>query len=111
MTLVIHSQSPPLTVDPHGVCRVSGSRVTLETLIHAFQRGATPEEIAQEFPSVPLADVYTAIAYYLQNLEEVEAYLRQAGAESSEILSQLRSRSSLAGLRQRLLARREHVNR
>ena len=42
---------------PMVVCRVAGARVTLLTLIDAFQEGATPEEIYQEYPSVSLADV------------------------------------------------------
>ena len=40
------------------VCRVGNSRVTLLTLIDAFQEGASPEEIYQEYPSLHLADVY-----------------------------------------------------
>ena len=56
----------PLTVDDdRRVFRVSGTRVTLDTLIGAFKRGATPEEIAQDYSAVPLADVYAAIAYCL----------------------------------------------
>jgi len=33
----------PLTMDSHGVYRVGGSRVTLDLLVRAFNRGATAE--------------------------------------------------------------------
>jgi uncharacterized protein (DUF433 family) len=36
---------------------VRHTRVTLETIIAAFNEGATTEEIALQYPSVPLADV------------------------------------------------------
>jgi uncharacterized protein (DUF433 family) len=41
----------PLAEDSHGVYRVGGTRVTLDLLVHAFNRGATAEEIVQKFPA------------------------------------------------------------
>ena len=67
----------PLTPGKDGVARVSGTRVTLDTLVRAFIRGATAEEIAQQYPSVALSDVYATISYYLQNREDVEKYLEK----------------------------------
>ena len=54
----------PLTTDDDGVILVGGTRVTLDTLIAAFTEGATAEEIAQQYPSVRLADIYSVIGYY-----------------------------------------------
>lgn len=65
----------PLTLGKDGVAWVSGTRVTLDTLVHAFTRGATAEEIAQQYPSVALSDVYATISYYLRNRVEVDKYL------------------------------------
>lgn len=50
----------------HGLCvggcvlRVSGTRVTLDTVMAAFRDEATPEEIAQRYPYPSLApgDIY-----------------------------------------------------
>jgi uncharacterized protein (DUF433 family) len=64
----------------HGVARVGGTRVTLDTVIAAFSDGATAEEIAQQYPSLNLADVYYVIGYYLRRPSEVEAHLRQRKA-------------------------------
>ena len=43
----------PLSKDAHGVYRVGGSRVTLDLVVRAFNRGATPEEITPGFPESP----------------------------------------------------------
>lgn len=52
----------PIHTDAEGVVRVAGTRVTLETIVAAFEDGATAEAIALQYPSVPLADVYALIA-------------------------------------------------
>ena len=59
MTLVIDTEPVPVAVDADGVARVGGTRVTLDTLVAAFEQGATAEEIAQQYPSLGLADVYS----------------------------------------------------
>ena len=109
MALMIQPEAAPLRVDEQGVCRVSGTRVTLETLVHAFQQGATAEEIAQQYPSVPLADVYATIAYYLKHRDEIDRYLQNVEEEETRVLQEVRSRSPLVDLRERLLARRKPV--
>ena len=53
----------PIHTDVDGVVRVAGTRVTLDTIVGAFDAGATAEEIAQQYSSVPLADVYSVITY------------------------------------------------
>lgn len=65
----------PLHTDEHEVIRVSGTRVTLHTLLRAYLQGDSPEAIHEGFPTVPLADIYAVIAYYLANRAEVDAYL------------------------------------
>ncbi len=49
----------PLAAGSDGVIRVAGTRVTLDTIASAFERGATAEEIVQQYPSLPLAAVYS----------------------------------------------------
>jgi uncharacterized protein (DUF433 family) len=53
--------------------------VLVELVIRAFQDGATPEAIAQRYPTATLADIYAVIAYYLRHRQELDAYL--AGRE------------------------------
>lgn len=96
----------PLIADDDGVVRVSGTRVTLDTIIAAFRDGATPEEIAQQYPSVPLADIYQVVAYFLHHSQEAEAYLQQRIYDSRAIRAENEQRWDPNGIRQRLLARR-----
>ena len=106
MGIDIQAVPPPLRFDAHGVCRVTGTRVTLLTLTDAFQEGATAEEIYQEYPSVPLADVYAVIAFYLGHRDEVDAYLETVREQEAQVIEQIKSRSPLAEIRQRLLSRK-----
>jgi uncharacterized protein (DUF433 family) len=96
----------PLTDRGDSVIRVRGTRVTLDTIVAAFDRGATAEEITQQYPTVPLSDVYAVIAYYLAHQEEVRAYLRQRAEDRQQIRTEIEARFPPNGIRERLLARR-----
>ena len=69
----------PIHTDADGVVRVAGTRVTLDTIVAAFDAGATAEEIAQQYSSISLADVYSVITYYLRHKTEVSVYLSSFG--------------------------------
>jgi hypothetical protein len=86
--------------------RVGGTRVTLDTLITSFQEGATPETIADQYPALGLANIYTALGYYLRHQEEVEAYLQRRRQQAAQVRQENETRFSPIGVRQRLLARR-----
>jgi len=106
--LTIAQEIIPLQADSDGVVRVSGSRVTLETVIAAFSEGATAEEIAQQYPSLNLADVYAVIGYYLRHSEEVAAYLEQRKVQATASRKQNELRYDPHGVRNRLMFRRTH---
>ena len=97
----------PLITGADGVMRVRGTRVTLETVVAAFEEGATGEEIAQQYPSTSLADVYQVIGYYLRHSAELEPYLKQRQQRSGETRRKNESRWPPDGIRDRLLARRQ----
>lgn len=96
----------PLAIDTHGVVRVGATRVTLDNVVGAFRAGATPEEIAQQFPALMLADVYQVIAYYLNHTVEVESYLASRQKEAESLRAEIEGRFDPRGMRARLLARR-----
>ncbi len=79
MTLKIKHDSVPLQMDSDGVARVGHTRVPLDTVVAASAEGATPEEIAQQYPSLKLGDVYATISFYLRHRDEVEEYLACGG--------------------------------
>ena len=105
MTLSITVEPMPLEVNADGVVRVGGTRVTLDTVVAAFNQGATAEEIVFQYSSLQLADVYAAISYYLRHQQEVEAYLQQRQQRASEIRWQNEAKFSPQGVRERLMAR------
>lgn len=107
MGLAIETAEPvPLHSDPDGTVRVGTTRVTLDTIVAAFSEGLTAEEIAQQYPAVSLADVYATVAYYLRHQDEVKAYLAERAERAATLRTEAEARSSPAGFRERLLARR-----
>lgn len=70
-----------------GVYPISGTRVSLDSIVYAFLRGASPESIAQSFPVLTLEEIYGAIAFYLGHQTEIDAYLQQ-GEKEFEVLRQ-----------------------
>ena len=97
----------PLTKDANGVYRVGGSRVALDLIVRAFNRGATAEEIVQDYPSLQLSDVYQVIGYYLKHGPEFAEYFERRGRDEQELLGAHGEEWSPRGLRERLLARRK----
>lgn len=75
----------PLHTDEHGGICVSGTRVTLDTILACYQQGDTPEDIHTGFPTVPLTDIYAVIAYYLAHRDEVDTYLTRRKEEGERI--------------------------
>jgi uncharacterized protein (DUF433 family) len=85
---------------------VRGTRISLDTVLAAFRDGATAEEIAQQYPSISLADVYQVIGYYLRHSSELESYLahRRENVRATREVNE--STWPPDGIRDRLLARR-----
>jgi len=95
----------PLAPDVDGVIRVGNTRVTLDTLVLCFLEGATAEEIAQQYPSVSLADIYYVIGYYLRHTATLQAYLAHRADYRNQMQQSNEARFSPIGIRKRLLVR------
>jgi len=106
MSLVIEAPPVPLRTDEHGVMLVGKTRIPLDTVVYAFNQGATPEEIVMSYTSLELGDVYAVVNYYLHNRVDVDAYLSQREAEPTRIRAENEKRFPQVGIRARLLARR-----
>jgi uncharacterized protein (DUF433 family) len=94
----------PLARDAQGAYRVGGTRVTLDLVVRAFNRGATAEEIVQKYDSLQLPDVYQVIGYYLKHADELSEYFERRSQEEEALLAS-HPEWSPTGLRDRLLAR------
>lgn len=57
---------------------ISGTRISLDSIVYAFRRGAAPETIRRSFPLLKLEEVYGAITFYLAHEREIDEYLRQS---------------------------------
>jgi uncharacterized protein (DUF433 family) len=84
----------PIRTDDQGTIRVSGTRVTLDTLIARYHQGDTPEAIHEGFRTVPLMDIYAVIAYYLANRAEIDRYLKQRDDEAERIRREVEAKAS-----------------
>ena len=56
---------------------ISGTRISLDSVVYAYKRGAAPESIQRAFPLVTLEEIYGAITFYLAHQREVDTYLAQ----------------------------------
>jgi uncharacterized protein (DUF433 family) len=106
LTLTIVAEPLPLVMDVDGVIRVGNTRVTLDTVVAAFEEGATAEEIAYQYPTLNLADVYAVLGYYLQRQAEVDTYLQRRQQQAQVVRESNEARYDPQGIRERLLARR-----
>jgi uncharacterized protein (DUF433 family) len=64
-----------------GAYHITGTRISLDSVVYAFLQGQIAESIAQSFPSLTLEQVYGAITFYLAHRAEIDAYLKQGEAE------------------------------
>jgi uncharacterized protein (DUF433 family) len=111
MVATTFTETIPLKMNKDGIILVSKTRVTLDTIIAAFSEGASAEEISYQYPSVPLADIYSVIGYYLRKKKQLDAYLKRREKIAQEVRKQNEEKSTVSGIRERLLARRQSGKR
>ena len=86
---------------------IAGTRISLDSIIHGFRRGESPETIRQNFPLLSLEEVYGAITYYLANQIEIDACLIQQEEKWQE--GRRNAPPLPAGLHERLDRARQEV--
>jgi uncharacterized protein (DUF433 family) len=57
--------------------RIAGTRITVGRVATLWKQGLTPEEIADNWGYLSMAQVYAALTYYHTNREEIEQALQQ----------------------------------
>jgi|SRR4028118_272824 len=73
-----------------GICggkpRITGHRIRVQdVVIWHEQMGMSPDEIVDRYPTITLADVYAALAYYHDHLEEIRQQIRESEAFVREL--------------------------
>ena len=92
-----------ITVNEVGVWRVAGSRVSVDSVLYAFNSGASPEEIVWQYDTLDLKQVYALITYYLHNPERVDKYLAESEKETERIRRRIKKEFPLpTGFKERI---------
>ena len=60
-----------------GTYRVGDTRVSLDSLIYLFREGMSVESMVESYPTLTLEHVHGALAFYLANQREIDAYLAE----------------------------------
>lgn len=60
-----------------GAYRVEETRVSLDSLVYLFREGMSAESMVESYPALTLEQVHGALAFYLANQREVDAYLAE----------------------------------
>jgi uncharacterized protein (DUF433 family) len=115
MNVTLEAIPVPLHDDGHGGLRVGPTRVSLESVWHLHQQGASPADIVRAFDTLQLADVLAVLAWALRHADEVDAYLKRRDEEAAQIRRRLEeagltpTREQSAELKAKLLARRKDL--
>jgi uncharacterized protein (DUF433 family) len=109
-TMTVLEQKPltvsvPLWEDPPGVFRVGKSRVLLELVIRAYQRGSSPQDIVQMYGALDLRDTFAVIAYYLAEPTEIDEYLGKCDEEADTVRRRIEAAQPAGVTTDELLAR------
>jgi len=87
-----------------GAYRIGDTRVSLDSLVYLFREGISAEGMVESYPALTLEQVHGALAFYLANQKEIDAYLtegertaesqhRQSRHTNAELIAKLRRRA------------------
>jgi len=109
MPVLESTQELPLLASEDGTIRIAGTRVSLDSVLHHYQQGATAEEIALRFPALRLADIHACLAYFLNHADQVEEYLNQQRQQADDLQRRISAdpvqQQGIAGMRERIKQR------
>src|SRR5437870_12863028 len=60
---------------------VAGTRISLDSVVYSFNEGNSPEAIQEDFPLLKRAQIYGAIAFYLDHQAEIDECLARSERE------------------------------
>ena len=56
---------------------IKGTRTTVRAIVEVWRLGSAPEEIPTQLPHLTLAQVFDALSYYSDNIEEINAHIER----------------------------------
>lgn len=80
-----------------GVCGgrpcIAGHRIRVQDIVVLHEmRGMSPKEILDEYPTITLADIHAALAYYHDHREEIEEEFRKEDEWAAKIKAEIPSK-------------------
>jgi uncharacterized protein (DUF433 family) len=69
---------------------IEGTRISLDSVVHAFLRGESPEGIAESFPALELEQIFGALTVYVANRDLVDRYLSEGRREFETLRQEAR---------------------
>jgi uncharacterized protein (DUF433 family) len=73
---------------------IKGKRISLDSIVYAYQRGQSPESIQSSFPLLELEEIYGAVAFYLANQTEVDRAIREDETQFAEMHRESQQRNA-----------------
>jgi uncharacterized protein (DUF433 family) len=100
MGLLVFMQTDYVTT-VEGAYRIGDTRVSLDSLVYLFREGVSAESMVDSYPAMTLEQVHGALAFYLANQNEIDAYLGEGrrAAESQHEQSRKSNAELIAKLR------------
>ncbi len=66
--------------------RIAGHRIRVQDVVIWHEKlGMAPDEIVLHYPTITLADVHAALAYYWDHREDIERAIREERAFAEEL--------------------------
>jgi uncharacterized protein (DUF433 family) len=74
-----------------GKPRITGHRIKVQDIVICHEKmGMSPDEIVSRYSTINLSDVYAALAYYHDHLEEIRQHIK----EDEEYIQELQANTS-----------------
>lgn len=86
---LLAADPPVLRAEPGGAVRIGESRINLDLIVEQHERGMTPQELVRAYDTLSLADVYSAIAFYLRHPDAVRQYMRRREKDAETLRSRV----------------------
>jgi uncharacterized protein (DUF433 family) len=78
---------------------IDGHRITVDDIAIWHERlGMSPDEIVSAYPTITLADVHAALAYYYEHRAQIDAAIR----EGEQFAAEMKAKAPPSLLRQKL---------
>jgi uncharacterized protein (DUF433 family) len=110
MASIVGTIPKPVRVDKGGGLKVGNTRVSLDSVVYAFNRGEDAAEIQRNFDTLSLAEVHAAIAYYLHNKAKVDAYLERQESLFEKSRAESNAQEGVRLMREKILARKNGLD-